>query len=172
MRFRLYATEKDGARETQPVFSAPEIQMEGQEGSARNLRLSLSVQLPADFQMSTVALLLEPAQKTPEVKAALLANGKPAAVTVNKGGQGLWYWFTTELGRGSHALEFNLQLPSEMRGGAKVSGWLRAKRPLVAEDLRLRFKPGQRLSPAPEDVLPASSQIERKTYAIFDEFIE
>jgi hypothetical protein len=179
---------KKGARESEPTYSAPSIQVRGEEGSARSLNISLTVGVPTDFQDSRIAVLLEPWTKSsgmkasPEddvltpltsegLKAEIHADGKPAAVAVRKGNEGLWYWFTTDVGAGSHALEFNVQLPAEMRGRTKISGWFRGNRLLGKKDLRLTFKAGQRLSVPPGDVLPASSQIERETYAIFEKVV-
>jgi hypothetical protein len=162
---------KKGARESQPICSVPSMHMEGQQGLARTLNISLSANIPSDFQVARMALLLEPDQKAVGVEAQARTDGKPAAVAVEMGGQGFWYWMTTDLSAGSHTLEFSLHLPLEMRGRVKISGWLRGKRLLVKKDIQLRSRAGQTLSAPPEDVLPTSSQFERETYPVFEEVV-
>jgi hypothetical protein len=147
------------------------MDVEGQEGFARTLNVSLSVYVPTDFQAARVALLLEPDQKAAGVKAEVRTDGKPTAVAVEMGGQGRWFWMTTDVSAGSHVLEFGLHLPVDMRGRVKISGWLRGNQLLVKKDLQLIFRADQSLSAPPEDVLPTSSQFKRLTYPIFEEVV-
>jgi hypothetical protein len=162
---------KKGSRESNPTYSAPSMQVEGQEGFARTLNISLSAYVPTDFQSARMALLLEPDQKAVGVTAEARMDGKSAAVAVEVGGQGLWYWMTTDVSAGSHTLEFGVHLPAQIRGRVKVSGWLRGKRLLAKKDLELRSRAGQTISAPPEDVLPTSSQFKRATYAVFEEVV-
>ncbi len=171
---------KKTSRESPPNFSAPEIQ-EGGDGA---LQVSLNLQVPQDFRESSISLLLEfpermqatsvaspemrPPQPAKDIPAEARDNGKPAPLATQKSAQGGWYFFTTRLTPGNHALEFSLQLPREAGGGATLSGWLRAERALAAKDVRISFKSGKSLTAPHADLLPASSQVERVTYNLFD----
>lgn len=157
--------------ESRLTFSAPSIQIDGQERAARTLRVSLTVDVPADFQQSKLTLLFEPSREVTGVTADARANGKAVTLAVENGGRGFWCWFTTDLKTGSHTLDFEIHLPAEAQGSGRISGWLLAKRSLATKDLRLTFKPGQRLAAPAENLLPASSAVERKTYALFDQMV-
>lgn len=78
------------------------------------------------------------------------------------------YWFTCEVKPGNHSIDFEIHVPGAEKASAQLSGWLLTKRALVAKDLRLTFKPGLVLSMPPENLLPASVEFERKTYALFE----
>jgi hypothetical protein len=161
-------------KKNQPVsrlsFSAPTFQLEESAGTT-TARILLQIEVPADFRETKGSVLLEPAQPTTAVKAEASDRGKPATLAVMNERQGLWHWFTMDLGMGSHAIEFQVHLPPGGLKGAKLSGWLRAKRALAAKQLRLTFKPGQRLTAPPENFLPASSDLERLTYALFEKSV-
>ena len=70
---------------------------------------------------------------------------------------------------GSHALEFDLHLLAATLNGTQLSGWLRSKRGLVAKDLHLTLRPGEKLAAPPANLLPASTEVEKLTYALFPE---
>jgi hypothetical protein len=159
----------EGTKESQPNFSAPVIQDEGPQNDAKSLRVSLSVQIPADFEESRVSLLLQPEQKTAGVKAEVRIDGKAAEVAVRKSEGDLWYWFSSDLAAGHHTLDFDLHLPAGPQGRMRISGWLRAKRRLASKELRLKFKAGHELTAPAENLLPTACEMERNTYALFDE---
>ncbi len=153
-----------GSHPSQITFSAPTIEPAGSGGT----RISLTVNVPADFRSTTASLLVECPQPV-EVRVEALDNGGPASIATEEGGKGLWYWFAADLTSGPHALAFTLHLPPEMAGRIRLSGWLRARRQLLSKNLRLTFKPGNQLAAPPEDPLPTSSGIEKLTYALFAE---
>ncbi len=171
---------KTTSRASQPSFSAPTIQA----GDNGTVRVSLHIQIPQDFRDAQTSLLLEfperiqtasvaspemrPPQPAKDIPAEARDYGKPVTLATQKSAQGGWYFFTARLAPGNHALEFSLQLPLAARGSAKLSGWLRAKRALAERDVRITFRPGQRLTAPPGDLLPASPQTERLTYNLFE----
>ena len=53
--------------------------------------------------------------------------------------------------------------------GTQVSGWLRSKRTLVSKDLTLKLGLGETMAAPTKNLLPASSEIEKVTYALFKE---
>ena len=133
------------------------------------MRVAVRVQVPADFRESKAALLLESSLAAPEVTAEVRDNSKTVSVATVKSPKGTWHWFTVELTPGSHALEFDLHIPAAALDGTQLSGWLRAKRTLVAKDLTLKLGPGETLAAPPKNLLPASTEIEEVTYALFKE---
>ena len=153
------------ARETTPKFSAPTIRT-AVDGV---VRVAITVEVPADFHETKASLLLESAAPGLEVKAEARDNSKPLSVAVVKSPKGAWQWFTVDLAPGSHALEFDLHIPAGSLPGTQLSGWLRAKRTLVAKNVRLKLGPGQKLDPPPRNLLPAATEIEKLTYALFEE---
>ncbi len=156
---------KAASRESQPTFSAPVIRSLP-DGT---VKVVMTVQLPADFRETTASLLLEFSEHGSEAKAQARDNSKPVAVTVRKSPQGQWHWFSVNLAPGSHALEFDVKCSDTAESGTQLSGWLRTKRALVAKDVRLTFKPGEKLGAPPANSLPASTQIQKLTYALFEE---
>jgi hypothetical protein len=156
---------KKNARESQPTFSAPAIRA----AADGTVKVAISVQVPADFRESKASLLLESAAPGLEVKAEARDNSQPVAVTVMKSPEGAWHWFTVDLAPGSHALEFDLHLPTAALNETQLSGWVRSKRMLAAKDLRLTPKSGEKLAAPPANLLPASTEVEKLTYALFQE---
>jgi hypothetical protein len=156
---------KKNAHESQPLISAPTIR------TAANgaVTVAINIQIPPDFRESKASLLLECTTPGMDVKAEGRDNSKSISVAEMKSPKGAWHWFTVDLAPGSHALEFNLQMPAAARGGMQLSGWLRAKRGLVAKDLRLTLKPGEKLTAPPTNLLPASTEVEKLTYALVKE---
>jgi hypothetical protein len=156
---------KKNAHESQPVISAPTIRTTTNGA----VTVAVNIQIPPDFRESKASLLLESATPGIEVKAEARDNSKPVAVPEMKSPEGAWHWFTMELAPGTHALEFDLHIPATARGGIQLSGWLRAKRELLAKDLRLTLKPGEKLTAPPANLLPASTEVEKLTYALVKE---
>jgi hypothetical protein len=154
---------RKNARESQPTFSAPTVHA----AADGTVKVAINVQVPPDFRESRASLLLESAATGFEVKAQARDNSKPVSVAVVKSPQGAWHWFTVDLAPGSHALEFDLHFPAAMLQGTQLSGWLRSKRGLVAKDLRLTLRPGEKLAAPPANLLPASTEVEKLTYALF-----
>jgi len=68
-------------------------------------------------------------------------------------------------------VEFKLRSRSGLPSSVQVSGWLRGRRLLAANKLQLVPQRGTKLRPVEEDLLPSSSQVERKTYAVFEQQI-
>ena len=157
-------------RESQPTFSLPGIQTRTTPEALRTVRVSLTVQTPADFRETKAALLVEPAQPA-KVSAEARDNGKSVTLTTSTSDHNLWSWFIADLTPGSHALEFTLQFPAEATGEIKLSGWLRAKRALAGRELRLTMKPGERAPTQPESSLPVTSEFQRVTYPLFERFV-
>ncbi len=153
------------ARETTPKFSAPTIRT----AVDSVVRVAITVEVPVDFHETKASLLLESAAPGVEVKAEARDNSKPLSVAVVKSPKSAWQWFTVDLIPGSHALEFDLHIPTGSLPGTQLSGWLRAKRALAAKDVRLKLGPGRQLAPPPRNLLPASTEIEKLTYALFEE---
>jgi hypothetical protein len=152
-----------------PTFSQPSISVMHADDKGEDAKVSLTVQIPADSQAATLGLLLQSAQPLSEVRTELRVNAKPVSLAPRKSSQGLWCWFGTELGAGSHALDFTFHLPAGHPAGPRISGWLRVRRKLAAKELVLKFNAGQETDAQRGDPLPASSAIERKTYRVFDE---
>jgi hypothetical protein len=156
---------KKNARESQPTFSVPTIRATA-DGT---VKVAISVQVPADFRESKASLLLESAAPELEVKAEAHDNSKPVSIAMVTTPKGAWHWITADLAPGSHALEFDLHLPAAALKGTQLSGWLRSKRALMAEDLRLTLRSGEKLAAPPANLLPASTEIEKLTYSLFQE---
>jgi len=155
-----------------PAFSQPSIQILHADDKGEDAKVSLTVQIPTDSHAATFGLLLQSAQPLGEVRAQLRVNAKAVLLSSRKSGQGLWYWYGTKLGAGSHALEFMLHLPAGLPAPPRISGWLRVRRKLASRELVWKFKPGQQMDDFPSDPLPASSDTERKTYHVFDEDLQ
>jgi hypothetical protein len=149
--------------------SAP-IRTDGKQGSVQLLDVSLSCRIPSDSQQSEMAVLLESGKGINNVESNLLIDGKPAPLAAQK--SKLWYWATTALTPGQHTVEFRLRFPSGLSSSAQVSGWLLERRLLETKKLSLVLQRGTNPRPLEEDVLPTSSQIERKTYAVFEQRID
>jgi hypothetical protein len=103
------------------------------------------------------------------VKAEARDNSESISIAVVKSPKGAWRAFMADLAPGSHALEFDLHLPPVALKGTQLSGWLRSKRALVAKDLRLTLRPGEKLAAPPANLLPASTEVEKLTYPLFKE---
>jgi hypothetical protein len=156
---------KKKARESPPTFSAPTIRATA-DGA---VQVAIRVQVPPDFRESKASLLVESAAPGLEVKAEARDNSEAVSVAVVKSPKGAWHWFTVDLAPGSHALEFDLHLPPAALKGTQLSGWMRSKRALVAKDLRLTLRSGEKLAAPPANLLPAATEVEKLTYALFQE---
>ncbi len=155
---------------TQATCQSAPIRTDGKQGSVELLDVSLSCRIPSDFQQSEMAVLLESGKGINDVESNLLIDGKPAPLAAQK--SKLWYWGATALTPGQHTVEFRLRFPSGLSSSAQVSGWLLERRLLETKKLTLIPQRGTKPRFLKEDVLPTSSQIERKTYAVFEQRID
>jgi len=84
------------------------------------IRVSSTIDVPIDYSLARVAILLEPEEEVRGVKGDALDAGKPLALSVENGGRGMWYWYWADLVPGKHAVE--VTIPSAPRG--HISAWL------------------------------------------------
>ncbi len=122
--------------------------------------VTLALTIPEDYREAKVALLIEPEHSMKGVTADATDNGRPLALSLENGGGAAWHWFWTNLLPGQHSLEVRFHLP-DAAGGARLSGWLLTLRTLVSREVRLS-------EPMEPDLLPADSDIERKTYRLVE----
>ncbi len=153
------------------AYSPASMRVETVAGGERILHVTETMQVPADYKEAKVAFLLEPDQELRGVKGEGLDNGKPVELTLENGGRGVWHWFSAELTPGKHSLELTFHMPASP-AGAHVSGWLLTKRGLVAKKLEVGFASGKAGQLPAASLLPASSDIERSTYALMEETIQ
>jgi hypothetical protein len=146
------------------------MRVESVAGGERILHVTETMQVPADYREAKVAFLLEPEQELRGVKGEGLDNGKPLELTLENGGRGVWHWFWADLAPGKHSLELTFHMPASP-AGAHVSGWLLTKRGLVAKRLEVGFAAGKAGQLPAASPLPASTDIERSTYALMEETI-
>ena len=141
------------------AFTPPALQTTGAAGQPRTIRASLSVEVPADYREARLAFLLEPEGDVRDVKADATDNARPITVTLENGGRGAWHWFFTNLAAGRHELELTFHVPAAP-GEIHFSGWLLTRRALAAQELHI--------SAPPEDLLPASSEVQRATHSLVE----
>ena len=122
--------------------------------------VAMSMTVPADYPEAKLAFLIEPEHPMKGVTADALDNGRPLALSLENGGGAAWHWFWANLAPGRHSLEVKFRL-EEPGGGAHLSGWLLAKRALASREVRLA-------APLGPDLMPASSEFERSTYALIE----
>ena len=156
--------------ESQASCQSSPIRTDGNRSSVQLLDISLSCVIPSDFQHSEVAVLLESAETIGEVEGGVVLDGKPAPLALQTSKR--WYWGAATVPRGHHAVEFNLRFLSGLSSSVQVSGWLRGRRLLESRKLRLVPQRRTRLQPAQEDLLPLTTQVERKTYPLFEQRID
>jgi hypothetical protein len=158
------------AAQAELAYSPASLRVEGGAGEERTVHVTAAVQVPADYREAKLAFLIEPEQDLRDVKAEALDNGKPLELSLENGGRGVWHWFWANLAPGRHSLDLTFHLPA-VPAGARISGWLLTKRVLTSKRLEVAFPPG-RVAHLPEtNLLPASSDIERNTYALMEESI-
>ena len=152
------------------AFSAGSLRVEGAAGAARTLRISTTVDVPAGYREAKLAFLLEPEREIRGVTATAVDGGQPLALTVETGGanRGAWHWFYANLPPGKHAIDLTMRIPAAP-GSAHITGWLLTRRELTAREVHLAPSAGKTLPPP--SLLPAESNIERGTYALFEETI-
>lgn len=157
------------ARESQPNCQSSPIRS-NRKPAGQFLKISLSCLIPSDFQQSEIALILESGETFANLEVDVVLDGKtaPASIEHSK----TWYWNTITLSSGRHSVEFNLHSSSGLPGNMQVSGWLRAQQSLAAKQLHLIPQPGTKPRSTEQDPLPCSSQLERKTYPLFDQQIQ
>ena len=136
----------------QIVFSPATLSKE-----AGNIRLSATVDVPADYPRARFAVLLEPNQEIRGVKADATDAGKPLALFTENGGRGIWYWYWADLAPGKHLVELTIHSAAPGR----LSGWLLTRRATTVAARGF----------AEPDLLPAQSNIERGTHLILEETI-
>ena len=122
-----------------------------------NIRLSATVDVPADYPRARFAVLLEPNQEIRGVKADATDAGKPLALFTENGGRGIWYWYWADLAPGKHLVELTIHSAAPGR----LSGWLLTRRATTVAARGF----------AEPDLLPAQSNIERGTHLILEETI-
>jgi hypothetical protein len=171
-----------GEGESHASCQSSPIRTDGKHGSGQLLDIALSCVIPSDFQPSEMSVLLESTEKMEDIEGDVVLDGKavPIVVAPRGGTDGTpllekskqwWYWSATTLTPGRHAVEFKLRFPSGLPSSVQVSGWLRGRRLLAARRLRLVLQRGRQVHPLEEDLLPSASQVERKTYPLFEERI-
>jgi hypothetical protein len=161
-----------GTQESEPSFTAPSINIQPTESAGTPWVVTFTLMLPLDFTQTQLALLAEWPRAADSIKAEATDNGRAVALRTNGEKTGLWQWFVTELKPGNHRLDFRLQIPSAVPGPVRISGWLLAKRMLASRNLELRLDPGETGAVFQENLLPADSQVERKTYALFEQALQ
>jgi len=135
-----------------PPPAGPEISF----GPARlrggvDLKVLVTVDVPAIYRQARVAVLLEPDQEIRGVKAEALDAGKPLRLSVENGGRGIWYWYYADLTPGRHSIELTIHSASP----AHISAWLLTRRDS---------------SETSQTSLPAHN-IERSTHLLLEETI-
>lgn len=143
------------AKAADATFSAPDVETAGRAVSA-----AVTVRVPTEFEQARLAVLFEPAQEARGAKAEATDNGKPAAVATENGGRGVWHWFWVDLTPGAHELKLTIQVPAGPAGG-HISGWLLGNERLTAREVPVAAAP-------PRDLLPVTTQFDRKTYELFE----
>jgi hypothetical protein len=122
--------------------------------SPTELKVSTTVDVPADYLQARVAILLEPDQEVKGVKADAVDGGKPLALSTENGGRGIWYWYYADLTPGKHSVQLTVHSGSS----AHVSVWLLTRRKTNVQ-------------PAAAAGLPAQSNIQRGTHLLLEETI-
>jgi hypothetical protein len=150
------------------MFSSSALQAEGRADAERTVRVKTQTDTPADCRVARAAFLLEPEQETRGVTAEVLDNGKAVTASLENGGRGVWHWFWVDLAPGKHNLEWTFHLPAAP-GAVRLSGWLLTQRTLASKETRVAPKAGQ--TAIPVNLLPTTTEIERKTYALIEESI-
>jgi hypothetical protein len=167
---RVYAPE--GATRTVAVEGAAQEMHFGQAKAPSELAFSaatatdtgavtLAVTIPEDYREAKLAFLIEPERPIKSMAVDARDNGQPLALSTENGGGEAWHWFWANLPPGRHNLEVNFRLPAAA-GGAHLSGWLITQRALAWHTVPLG-------SARPEpNLLPASTEVERHTYALIE----
>lgn len=158
------------AASTKLSFSPATLQTKGAAGEERTVRVTATIEVPADYPEARLAFLVEPAKDARGVKAEARDNGNAIELSTENGGRGVWHWFWVNLTPGKHDTGFTIQLPAAA-GEARVSGWLLTKRALASRELRLSFPPGSTAGIPGANLLPATSELERNTYPLIEETV-
>lgn len=151
-------------------YSRPSLEISGSAGAARTIRSTVSVQVPADYREARLAFLIEPEHEIRGITAEAHDSGKPVEVVAENGGRGVWHWFPIDLQPGSHAVELTFRVPASP-GVLKLSAWLLSKRTLASRELSIQVAPGGSQPKIAENLLPASTPIERQTAALLQTLI-
>ncbi len=151
-------------------YSPASLRVEGKAGEERTVHVTAAIQVPSDYREAKLAFLIEPEQELRGVKGEALDNGKPVDLTLENGGRAAWHWFWTNLPAGKHNLELTFHLPASPTAG-HISGWLLTKRNLVSKRIDVAFPAGHAVRSPEVSLLPASSNIEKNTFALMEESI-
>jgi hypothetical protein len=146
------------------------MRVEGKTGEERTVHVTVAIQVAADYREAKLAFLIEPEQDLRSVKGEGLDNGKPLELALENGGRGVWHWFWANLAPGKHNLDLTFHMPASP-GGGRISGWLLTKRGLISKRIEVGFPQGRAVRLPEISLLPASSNIERNTYALMEESI-
>jgi len=84
------------------------------------VRLHAEVEVPDDYPLARLAVLLEPNQETRGVTAEAVDGGRELKLSTENGGRGVWYWYWADLAPGKHSV--NLTIHST--ASAHLSCWL------------------------------------------------
>jgi len=161
------------AAQAELAYSPAAVRVEGGAGEERTVRVTAAIQAPADYREAKLAFLIEPEGALQGIKAEALDNGKPFDLTLENGGgraPAAWQWYWANLSTGKHSLELTFHLPAAP-AGAHVSGWLLTKRALASKRIEVAFPAGRGAHLPEASLLPASTEIERNSYALMDQSI-
>jgi hypothetical protein len=158
------------AAQAELTYSPASMWVEGGAGGGRTVRVKTVAEVPADYREVKLAFLIEPEQDLRGVKGEALDNGKPLELALENGGRGVWHWFWANLAPGKHSLDLTFHLPASP-AGAHISGWLLTRRALASKRIELVFAPGSAARMPEANLLPASSDIEKKSYRLLDESV-
>jgi len=122
---------------------------------APGMKITTSIDVPADNRQARLAVLLEPDQEVKGLKADASDLGKPLPLSVENGGHGVWYWYWADLAPGQHAIEMSFH--SHPPG--HISVWLMTRRTTFRQT---SSQPG---------MLPANNGIARATHLLLEETI-
>jgi hypothetical protein len=106
-------------------------------------------------------------------------NGKPAISSLvstqmmfdgEPFGKGAFYALSAALTPGSNRVQIDIVLSAKVDlAGAKISGWFRGKRALLARDLTLVLAEPQPSDTSTAAMLPSASEVQNETYRIFEQ---
>ena len=164
-----------GAHESEPRFSPPRLSRNWRAAAsptaslpapAQTLQLHQTLNLPADFLHSRLALLVRPEKTSPGLTAQAWDNGNITQLQIINGGKGRWYWLRLPLTAGHHAVRWRLALPPHFAAPCRLTLWLLADRRLAETTLPLQLLPGVRLPRA--ELLPEENALQAKAWRMLD----
>lgn len=137
--------------------------------TSRQTGVDFEIQIPGDVPKSTVAMLFEPTGQAVTITATGSDNGAPVPLK-SENGKSVWQWFSVELSPGMHKLHFELQVPSSLPQGGKLSAWAVTERRLAEQTVTISLpeNPGAGLASA---ALPVDNSVEKSTVHLFERTI-